>query len=129
MRLVTYSPFQLKPKPLPFIICHVAPSTAMGVQMAAPARCSGIDTSSTWAPSWRKMAAPLRTSASTSASEFGWPKPSFTTAIFMPRTSPVRAFVYAAVFTSTWRGSSPSGPASTSSSSALSATVAVIGPV
>jgi hypothetical protein len=83
----------LKPNPLPFSICQVAPSTAIGVQMAAPARCSGIETSSTRAPSCLKVAAPFRTSASTSASEPGWPKPSFTTAILSPRASPVSALV------------------------------------
>ena len=57
------------PKPLPFIISSVAPSSAIGDQMAGPIACIGTETSPTLAPSLPKTAAALRTLASTSFSE------------------------------------------------------------
>ena len=55
-------------------------------------------------------------------------KPSVSTPMRRPATPRPSAAVYLSTRTLYWRGSSPSGPAITSSSSALSATVVVIGP-
>ena len=125
----TYRPCQLKPNPLPSIICMVAPSAPIGSQIASPSACSGIDTRSTVAPRPRNRSPASRTIASLASDELAWPKPSSTTAMRRPRTSRLRASRYGLDWPPYWRGSSPSGPASTSSSSALSSTVPVIGPV
>ncbi len=118
----------MNPIPLPYIICACSPSSAIEVQTAGPSRCHGIDTSSTVAPSARSRPAASRTFWSTSGSLSGRPKPSVTTPIRMPTMPRPSAVVYLSTRTLYWRGSSPSAPATTSSSSALSATVAVIGP-
>ena len=81
---VVYMPSQPVPMPLPCIIWLVSPSRAIGVQIAGPWRWAGIETSSTVAPSRLNVSAPARTLASTSASDAGWPKPSFTTAMRSP---------------------------------------------
>ena len=84
--LVTYRPFQLKPWPLSFIICWVAPSAAIGSQIAGPTKCIGTDTSDTVAPKAVNIAAALRTLASTAGCDCGQPKPSVTMPIFRPAT-------------------------------------------
>jgi hypothetical protein len=115
---------------LPSIICAVAPSCAIADQITIAAVCIGTETSSTVAPIRLKTSAPLRTIASTSVSAFGASKPCFSTPIRMPLIFWPSAWVYEAAARA-WpcRGSRPSGPAITSSNKALSATVAVIGPV
>ena len=86
--LVTYRPFQLKPCPLSFIICWVAPSAAIGNQIAGPTACMGTDTSLTMAPSPANTSAALRTFSFTKGSDCGQPKPSVTMPMRMPLTPP-----------------------------------------
>ena len=109
---------------------RVGPSVAMLVQTWRPSRCHGRETGSTVAPSFSKACAASSTLASTSGSDSSQPNPSRTMPSRNPAMSPVNAAVYACPSSpACWRGSSPSGPASTSSSNAVSCTVRAIGPV
>ena len=116
--------------PAPSIISRVGPSVAMLVQTWLPSRCHGREIISTVAPSFSKACAASSTLASTSASDSSQPNPSCTMPSRNPATSPFNARVYASPSSpARWRGSSPSGPASTSNNSAVSCTVRAIGPV
>ena len=85
-RPTLYWPFQLKPMPLPRIICTCRPSLPMGAHTSLPMRCMGTLTSSTVAPSPARRSPAARTLASTPGSELGQPNPSVTTPMRRPRT-------------------------------------------
>src|SRR6266540_625307 len=107
---------------------RTALSTITGAHTVTPRSCMGIEISSTVAPSPSRRAAASRTFASTSGSDPDWPNPSASTPMRTPSTPQSRASVYGATTGAYCRGSRPSAPATTSSSSALSATDAVMGP-
>ena len=71
----------------------------------------------------------IRTTASDASMLWGQPKPSVTTPMRSPAAPWPSASRYGLAAAPYCLGSRPSGPASTSSSSALSSTVADIGPV
>ena len=86
------------------MVC-VMPSVPIGVQIAGPRLCIGIETSSTVAPRLFNRFAASRTLSLTAASAPGCSKPSFSTPIFRPLTPPPSALVYSSVFGALMRGS------------------------
>ena len=87
------------------MVCAI-PSTPIGVQIAGPIKCAGMETSSTFAPSFLNSSADFFTLASEAASDSGRPKPSLTTPIFRSLTPPSSIFEYFTFFgVPYWRGS------------------------